>query len=229
MLSDQFIHNEDLTPCSYKKKRRSHPLLILAWAWKLGGFGNLGIIQNPYYVVLSSYSLVARLQQCEYLATEFGKEIFFITKRSNIVTKFKFCCQKKEIILVTKKICNSKWVFGSAFVSWFLSLRLILRWDPRYSRQKINTEMIWVETQEWKNSETINWSNWSNRSTHRWSTHDSSSWNPANPSIEKIKTVKPKTYESNPYEQISNSCEKKSNPANGTDQPIHQANENQTH
>ena len=40
--------------------------------------------------------------------------------------------------------------------------------------------------------------------------HDySCSWNPANPSKQKIKTVKPKLYESNP-------CEKKSNPA--TDQ-----------
>ena len=125
--------------------------------------------------------------------------------------------------------------------------------------------------------------------------HDySSSWNPANPSTEKIKTVKPKPYESNPCEkkksivikrirpltratdqtdlptadqptihlletqqthQLRRSkqwnqnhmnqthvnknqthVKKKKikiikwlNPANGTDQPIHQANTNQTH
>ena len=115
-------------------------------------------------------------------------------------------------------------------------------------------------------------------------------WRTANPSKQKIKTVKPKPYESNPCEKKSNPYEKKSivikwikpstgatdemdlptadqpmihlletqqthqwedqnsetktvnpcekkkikpikrsNPANGTDQPIHQANANQTH
>ena len=70
------------------------------------------------------------------------------------------------------------------------------------------------------------------------STYDSSSWNPANPSTKKIKTVKPKPYESNP-------CEKKSivikriRPSTGatdqtnlptTDQPIiHLLETQQTH
>ena len=70
----------------------------------------------------------------------------------------------------------------------------------------------------------INRSNWSNGSTHCRSTHDSSSWNPKNPSTEKIKTIKPKPYESNPCEK-----KEKSNPSNGTYKPIHQANANQTH